>query len=320
MSGSGPTPRHGLVLGAGGVLGFTWMVAALHAWEQRTGVDARDVEVRIGTSAGSILAGLLGIGVSVEVILRHQQGRSLIGDAVVDWDYDIDSGSTRPTLPRPGLGSPSLLLAVARHPRRIPPLAVMSAVLPRGQAHLDPVARMLARLSPGDAAWPERETWIVAMDYETGRRAVFGREGSPPARLSEAVQASCSIPGWYAPVRIGRHSFVDGGTLSPTSADLLAGAGLDQVTVLAPLGALEPDRPRAPLAVLERRWRRVSTRRMLREVEKVQTGGTEVAIRCPGPAELTAMGANLMDHRRRRRVLEVALRTQSGAAGSVRSG
>lgn len=299
----------GIVLGAGGVLGFTWSVAALHAWEQETGLDARDADVRVGTSAGSILAGLLGLGVGTDAILRHQLGTQRADDPNVDWDYEVDAGSPRPPLPRLGLGSPGLLLATARHPRRIPPLAAMSAVLPRGQASLTPVGRMLDRLNQVEDGWPERDTWIVAMEYATGHREVFGRLGSLPARLTEAVQASCSIPGWYHPVQIGRHSYVDGGTLSTTSVDLLAGAGLDEVVVIAPMASRVYDHPRSPLTLLERRWRRVTTRRVMREIAKVEATDTRVRLLCPGPSDLAAMGANLMDHRRRRTVLDIALQS-----------
>lgn len=300
--------RHGIVLGAGGVLGLTWSVAALHAWEQETGLDARDADVRVGTSAGSILAGLLGLGVDTDTILRHQLGTSLAEDRDVEWDYDVDGSGTRPPMPRPGLGSPGLLLSVLKHPRRIPPMAAMSALMPRGQANLAALERMLERLGEG-VSWPERDTWIIAMDYATGHREVFGRRGSPTTRLSQAVQASCSIPGWYQPVRIGRRSYVDGGALSSTSADLLAGAGLDEVVVIAPMAAQSYDRPTSTLAKLERRWRRSTTRRVLQEIEMVQAGGTGVRFLSPGPADLSAMGANLMDHRRRLAVLDTALRT-----------
>ena len=61
---SGAT-RRGLVLGGGGVLGAAWMVGALQALEDEIGVDVREFEAFIGTSAGSILAALLGSGVSV---------------------------------------------------------------------------------------------------------------------------------------------------------------------------------------------------------------------------------------------------------------
>jgi len=303
--------RHGIVLGAGGVLGFTWSVAALHAWEQETGLDARDADVRVGTSAGSIVAGFLGLGVSTDTILRHQLGTSLEDDRNVEWDYDVDGGRSRPPLPKLGFGSPGLLLAVLKHPRRIPPLAAMSGILPRGQARLDPLERMLDRLAEGAQDWPDRDTWIVAMDYATGNREVFGRPGSLPARLSQAVQASCSIPGWYHPVTIGRRSYVDGGALSSTSADLLAGAGLTDVLVIAPMASRHVDRPRSPVARLERRWRRLTTKRVLREIATVQATDTRVRLLCPGPVDLVAMGANLMDHRRRRAVLDTALRSAS---------
>jgi len=301
--------RHGIVLGAGGILGFTWSVAALHAWEQETGLDARDADIRVGTSAGSILAGMLGLGVSTDTILRHQLGTSLEDDRNVEWDYELDGGRTRPPMPRLGLGSPGLLLSVLRHPGRLPPLAAMSGILPRGQGSLAPLERMLERLSDGADEWPERDTWIVTMDYATGNRRVFGRPGSPPARLSQAVQASCSIPGWYHPVKIGRHSYVDGGALSSTSVDLLAGAGLGEVLVIAPMVSRAYDRPRSPIAILERRWRRLTTKRVLREIAKVEAAGTRVRLLCPGPADLAAMGANLMDHRRRRAVLYTAMRS-----------
>ncbi|MBA3339904.1 MAG: patatin-like phospholipase family protein [Geodermatophilaceae bacterium] len=301
--------RHGIVLGAGGVLGFTWSVAALHAWEQETGLDARDADIRVGTSAGSILAGLLGLGVGTDTILRHQQGASLAEDRNLEWDYDVDGGGTRPPLPKLGFGSPGLLLSVLKHPGRIPPLAAMSGIMPRGQASLAPLERMLERLAEGSSDWPERDSWIIAMDYATGDREVFGRLGSPKARLSQAVHASCSIPGWYRPVRIGRRSYVDGGALSSTSVDLLAGAGLGEVVVIAPMAARSYDRPSTTLAKLERRWRRSTTKRVLQEIATVQASGTYVRLLCPGPADLVAMGANLMDHRRRLAVLDTAMRT-----------
>jgi len=297
------------VLGAGGVLGFTWSVAALHSWEQETGLDARDADVRVGTSAGAILAGLLGLGVGTDTILRHQLGKALADDRNVDWDYDVDGGSGRPPLPRPGLGSPGLLLQVLRRPGRIPPLAAMSGLLPRGRASLAPLERMLEGLADDSVDWPERDSWIVAMDYLTGAREVFGRPGSKNARLSEAVQASCAIPGWYRPIKIGNRSYVDGGALSSASVDLLAGAGLDEVVVIAPMVSRFYDRPRSPLARLERRWRRLTTRRVLREIAAVEATGTHVRLICPGPVDLAAMGANLMDHRQRRAVLDTAMRS-----------
>lgn len=314
--------RRGIVLGAGGVLGFTWSVAAVHTWERETGCDARDADVRVGTSAGSILAALLGLGLGTDVILRHLLGSERADDPDVDWDHDVDGGRALPPLPRLGLGSPGLLFTVLKHPRRLPPLAALTAVLPPGLVSLTPVERMLRGLHEDDRPWPVRDTWIVAMDYANGHREVFGRPGAPTARLTDAVQASCAIPGWYKPVSIGHHSYVDGGALSSTSADLLAGAGLEEVVVIAPMVSRHLDRPRSPVTRLERRWRRATSRRVLGEIAAVEEAGSRVRLLCPGPADLAAMGGNLMDHSRRRAVLDTALASSVGhlAAGRTEWG
>jgi NTE family protein len=316
MTADGDRVRRGLVLGAGGVLGLTWMIAALHALEAEEGFDARHVEVCIGTSAGSVLAALLGCGIGVDVALRHQQGIPAPADPDISWDYDRDSGGAVPPRPGFGLGSPRLLLEAARHPRRVPPMAAFSAALPRGRGTLLPLHGMVEFVSeplPG-GGWPVApSTWIVAMDYATGTRTVFGRDGAPPATLADAVTGSCAIPGWYAPVVIDGRPYVDGGTLSPTSLDLLAGAGLDEVFVLAPMASFAYDRPRAAMARAERRWRRLVSRRVLADAELLRAAGTAVTLLGPGPDDLRAIGANLMDPRRRQAVLATALRTSTEA-------
>lgn len=312
--------RRGLVLGAGGVLGFAWMIGALAALETEEGFDARDVEICVGTSAGSVLAALLGCGVSVEEMLRHQQGIPTPGDIDIGWDYDRDSGGALPPRPRLGLGSPDLLRRIARHPRQVPPLVVLSAVLPRGRGTQEPLRRMIDRVSrtlPAGAAgppWPTQpQVWVIAMDYSGGRRVAFGRDGAPPATLAAAVTASCAIPGWYAPSVIDGRRYVDGGTTSPTSLDLLAGRGLDEVHVLAPMASFAYDRPCSPVARAERRLRRTVSRRVLAEATKVRAAGTEVILLGPGPEDLEAIGANLMDPRRRTAVLATSLRTSAEA-------
>lgn len=316
MTADGDRVRRGLVLGAGGVLGLTWMIAALRSLEAEEGFDARDVEVCIGTSAGSVLASLLGCGIGVDVALRHQQGIPAPADPDISWDYDRDSGGAVPPRPGFGIGSPRLLLEAARHPRRVPPMAAFTAALPRGRGTLLPLHRMVKVVSEPlpDGGWPDApSTWIVAMDYAAGTRTVFGRDGAPPATLADAVTASCAIPGWYAPVEIDGRPYVDGGTLSPTSLDLLVGAGLDEVYVLAPMASFAYDRPRAALARAERRWRRLVSRRVLADAEVLRASGTAVTLLGPGPEDLQAIGANLMDPRRRQAVLMTALRTSAEA-------
>lgn len=305
--------RRGLVLGAGGVLGAAWTIGALHAVSEVEGFAPQDCDVVVGTSAGSVLAALLGSGLTVEDLLAHQRGIPLPHTVGADWAYDSATGGALPPRPRLSLGSPALLRRSVIHPRELPPLAVLAALTPAGTGTLAEVGRMVSAVA-APHGWLAREgVWVVAMDFDTGRRVAFGREGAPPARLDEAVTASCAIPGWYAPVSIGGRRYVDGGTLSTTSADLLAGEGLDEVYVLAPMAAFQADRPRELAARLERRVRRQVTRRLLGEAQKVSRGGASVTVLAPGPEDLEQIGANLMDPSRRLAVLETSLRTSEGA-------
>ena len=305
--------RRGLVLGAGGVLGAAWTIGALSALREEYDWEPGDAEVLLGTSAGSVLVGALACGVGVQTLRNHQQGVVVEGDPGLEYDHDTASGGALPPLPRPGIGSPKAVLRTALRPRRVTPMTALSAVLPQGRGTMEPVGQLVDGVLP-DGGWaPHPRTWIVATDYDTGRRTVFGREGAPPAQLREAVMASCSIPGWYAPVRIGGRRYVDGGTCSPTSLDLVARLGLDEVVVLSPMTSLEYDTPSAVASRVERRFRRVVTKRLIGEVKKVAATGTRVTLLGPGPDDLEAIGANLMDPRRRERVLETSLRTSAEA-------
>jgi NTE family protein len=307
------TTRRGVVLGAGGVLGFSWAVGALTALEQSTGIDTRDAEVLVGTSAGSVTAALLGSGVAVETMLRHQQGMVVEGDPRIEYDYDSDSGGALPPPPKPFPGSAGLLMRNVLSPRRVTPMALLSGVLPAGRGTIRPVGHLVENVIPAGEWAPHPATWIVAMDYQSGRRVPFGRSGSPAAGLSEAVMASCAIPGWYAPIDIGGRRYVDGGACSATSLDLLAPLRLDEVVVVAPMASYRTDSPTSVAGRLERRLRALVTKRLEREAEKVRRAGTRVTILAPGPEDLAAIGSNLMDHRRRERVLAMSLRTSEAA-------
>src|SRR5829696_4003006 len=99
----------GLVLGSGGVLGYTWLVAAVNTWAEHTGRDPRQVDLLVGTSAGAVVAAGLAAGQAPEAMLRHLRGEPGEDDASVEWDHDrsprgvaANGGVLR------GIGSPTL--------------------------------------------------------------------------------------------------------------------------------------------------------------------------------------------------------------------
>jgi len=302
-----------VVLGAGGVLGAAWTIGALAAVQDSRGFDPRDAEVLVGTSAGSVLAGFLGCGIGVDVLLDHQRGIVHPDAPDIDFDPDTDSGGALPPLPRLGIGSPRGVLNTALRPWKATPMSALSAILPQGRGSLEPVANLVDAVCPRGAWAGHPQTWIVAMDYDSGRRVAFGRDGAPHAGLRDAVTGSCAIPGWYAPVRIGGRRYVDGGACSPTSLDLVASMGLDEVIVLSPMTSLDYDRPDTVAGRIERRFRRLVTKRLIGEAKKVAASGTKVTLLGPGAQDLDVIGANLMDPRRRAQVLETSLRTSADA-------
>jgi NTE family protein len=304
--------RRAFVFGGGGVLGFAWIVGALTAIQHELGIEPGAGDLVVGTSAGSVIAGLLGCGVDIDTIRRHQLGMPLPEDPAITWNYDVDTGGSLPR--RPGLrpGSPRLLWDGIRQPSMVSPVVALAGLLPRGRGSLQPMHHMFESLlarTAGKGSWPARRTWIVATDYSNGRRVVFGRPGDPTANLPEAVCSSCAIPAWYAPVRIDARSYIDGGTASNASVDLVPKDEFDEVYVLAPMAALEPDSPRSPVAMVERRMRRAITKGIAGDVAVLREAGARVMLLTPGRDDLSVMGANLMNPNRRIVVLHTAMRT-----------
>ncbi len=305
--------RRGLVLGGGGVLGGAWAVGALAALKDVHGFEPSEADVIVGTSAGSVLAALLGAGATIEELSAQERGDRVETGPIAGFSWDIEAvtGGRRPGLPRLEPGSRALMLSGLNRfrRRRLPPTAFLSAFLPTGSKSLDRVAHLVEGFTPIGEWSPHEDLWIVTMDYESGERVVFGRPDAPRAPLSLAVQASCSIPAWYSPVEISGRRYVDGGAWSATSVDLVANLGLDEVYVIAPMVSFHMDRPDHLLARLERTWRVQVTKRCLSEVEVVRAGGTDVTVLGPGAEDLAAMGGNLMDAEKRIHVLQTSVRT-----------
>ena len=142
----------------------------------------------------------------------------------------------RPAGVRPGrlwlAGAAACATPVTFAPCRRPPCCRRSC--PRGAAASKRSARWCAT-SSRRAGSDRSGVTVVALDYDTGRaRAVRRRRDRRRRTSPTAVMASCAIPGWYQPVRIGEHRYIDGGAWSSTNLDLMAGLELDEVYVLAP--------------------------------------------------------------------------------------
>lgn len=258
--------RIGLVLGAGGVTGEAFHRGVLWALQEAAGFDARNAEVIVGTSAGSL------VGAS----LRCSGMAPALGVAPL-----AEARAARLPDPRP-------LLAALRRPWNARAGVLATALLPAGSRSLDAIVDGLRRRC-GDG-WPERDLYVCAVRRRDGRRVVFGMPGAPTIGVASAVAASCAIPGYFRPLVHEGETYVDGGVHSPTNADVLAGRGLDLVVVSSPM-SVERHALRAKLDLSARLlWHRyvASERRAL------ERSGTPVLAIEPGGDALRALGVNAM--------------------------
>ncbi len=318
-------PRIGLVLGAGGVLGAAWMTGALAGLQDRLPGAAADVDLVVGTSAGSVLAAALRCGASIEEMVAWQYGDAsgALGESAVLAAKD----GPLPPLPHLRLGSLPLARAALLRPHKVPPWVGASGWLPHGRGQHAALRSLVGALhwrhqqhpfrGAAPSHWVDGHTWVAAMDYDSGRHVLFGRQDAPHASLPDAVVASCSIPGWYSPAVIGGRRYVDGGIRSSTSLRALSGTNVHEVYVLAPMASTEPDHPLQPHLQIERRLRQLLTHLLVRQAKALSAEGKRVTIVTPGPRDLAVMGANLMDPRRRQGVLEVSLRTSADSLATL---
>ncbi|HEX3433023.1 MAG TPA: patatin-like phospholipase family protein [Solirubrobacteraceae bacterium] len=306
---------HALILGGGGTLGEAWMSSLLAGLEEAEDFDARSCACYVGTSAGSIVAASLAAGIAPDARLGELTGAAALAP-------DLDEQHATPL--RQAFGTAAELAGAAAAP--FASLAFASTArggallrraalrrVPQGRRSLAELGRMVEQAG---VRWDGRLR-ITALQLDSGRRVVFGAPGEPQPPVSLAVQASCAIPGVFEPVRIDGHAYVDGGAWSPTNMDAAQVGRGDVALCLNPTGSLRP----APGA-LAGAIGPLSRGAAASEALVLRGRGATVTTVNPDPASVAAFGGNLMDHSRRRAVIEaglaqgrrVAAQTQTRAA------
>jgi NTE family protein len=207
-----------LVLGGGGVAGIAWITGLLFGLSEE-GVDLRNADLILGTSAGSAVAAQLGCPLSLEELYRRQVDPAL---------------QTREITPDPRL----LQQLLEAFPTRSTPCDRAELTRKVGQWALQaPTVTEAERLCvianrlPAHN-WPDRLLRITAVDTETGETSIFDHHSGTP--LVDAVAASCAVPGVWPPVTIDGRRYMDGGIRSSDNADLAQGYA--RIAILSPNG------------------------------------------------------------------------------------
>jgi NTE family protein len=283
-----------LVLGAGGTLGEAWLRGLLGGLEAGSGLDLRDCEYFLGTSAGSIVAATLAAGKRPEAgdraarewaeaanrpeLRAGEEAERTAGDrlgAVARSAGRFGRAAATPFAP--------LALATTAPAGRLARAAVLRTS-PRPERTLGDLGGHIDRLG----ARFDGRLRIAAVDRANGRRVIFGAPEAPRATVAEAVLASCAVPWVFAPVEINGREYVDGGVWSPTNLDAVPSGRGSRVLCLIPTAG-------ATLAPL----RTASAAAAGYESMALRARGVDVRTVVPDGPSLEAVGPNLMDPSRR---------------------
>lgn len=305
-----PKRRVALVMGSGGIVGGAFHAGVLKALEDTWGVDAREVDLIVGTSAGSISGALVAAGLSPSDLFRREtrQPLSVEGERLLGAARALRSPKRAATAAFGAPMAPHVMMSALAMPGRVAPGTALASLLPRGRVPTSHVADIVRGLFGGE--WPNRvKLRVPVVDLDTGRRVVFDADG--PATPEKAVAASCAVPAVFEPVEIDGTSYIDAGVHSSDNLDVLRDEAYDLVVVSSPMGIAEmptatwpwemPTNAAMSFGAMTWGWSALRTAsRMTTECERLSLTGCEhVEIVMPASADLDAMGNNLLDPRRR---------------------
>jgi len=269
-----------LVLGGGGPVGIAWE-SGLLAGYAKAGLDLGGADFIMGTSAGSFVGARLAMGAATAELADP-----ILAEAAKAAAAPSASGTA--SRPPPDLSTLMRLMAEAQGGLGNPAEAraeigafALAAETMDEAAFIASFGRSFAGL-PEDA-WPKKPFACTAVDAVDGSFQFW--TGDSGVGVTRAVASSCSVPGVYPPVTLKGRRYIDGGMRSSTNCDMAAGYDLVVVVAVRIGGGGE---------VAER-----IAARLDEEIASLQEGGSTVVTISPNDASLAAMGANLMDFRKR---------------------
>jgi NTE family protein len=217
--------KRALVLAGGGLAGIAWETGILRGIADESPDTAKallDLDVLVGTSAGSTVAAQLGSGHGLDVLFDRQTTPS---STELNPDVGVDEITE---LFVTAMLTPNTTTAEK--------LQKIGAVALSTQTVSEAVRRdVIAQRLPSHD-WPDRVLRISAIDTANGELVMFDRNSG--VGLVDAVAASCAVPAVWPPVTIGERRYMDGGVGSSVNMALANDCAV--AVVLVPSGRSTP--------------------------------------------------------------------------------
>lgn len=227
--------KAGMALSGGALEGFLYQLGAAHALNIALGEhNLEDLDIYSGVSSGSILASMIANRVPLIEMIRAVYGTSKIlpplkSSSVFDLATKeivariFDSSSLKDKL------DPTKW--IANFIKGVP------TGFFKGEA-LKKFFETVIEAFPGttnEFSELKSRLFIGATDQDQLSHEVFGEKDKEITSISEAVRASCALPPFYTPVRIGNRRFVDGQITRTSNLELVVEKGCQLVFVIDPL-------------------------------------------------------------------------------------
>ena len=280
----------GVVLGGGGPVGIGWEAGLLLGLIQN-GVDVRNADRVIGTSAGSIVGFALSAGMDLATAPSLVRGASRQPKA--------EGAAATSNRARPGFGqlvetiaqSAAGPEAAERARAELGRMALASDTIPEDR-WVDTFSAFASR------PWPD-SFGCTAVSASTGAFRVWDQGSGVDPQL--ALASSCAVPGVFPSVTIGDDRWMDGGARDLLNADVATGCErvlvVSCVLVDIPAASLKPPMD-AFFGSIHRR------------IDGLRLSGSQVEVVGPDQEmlEVSGLGTKLMDATRTADAYEAGLR------------
>lgn len=264
-----PRRKTALVLAGGGITGFLYEVGVLTALDELAGrALSNDFDVYVGTSAGAVLAALLANGAHAAEIFAamtqneagspfYFESRDILGVGsggplrMIGQFVSATFGTLRRALR--AKQRPSFAQMFADFQEHHPPGFYSTEAL---EKTLCDRFSMLGYSHQFDKL--SRELFVTGTDIDTGEHLVFGAGEFADSHICRAVAASCAIPVFFRPIRIGDRDVVDGGVSEVCPLEIAVERGATAIVFVNPMVPIRNDRARICIPALGGQCARLS--------------------------------------------------------------
>ena len=279
-------PRVGIVLGGGGEVGIAWQLGVLDALQNEAGLDREDVEVVVGTSAGSFSGAYYTLRFDLDELVEQERRGEGASAPVAGGEKGLASIS------------PELMAALSstegtleERGQRIGELAKQARLPITSDDYVEYVSTML----PGPD-WPELDFRVTSVNAETGETVLWDAEDGVP--LAAALASSSAVPGFLPVVEIDGGFYTDAPRTS-FSKPLVDDVDLDAIIYI---GMPTPN---------------LSNTIEETALDELQADGLEV-VRIVGSEEANQVAANALDPAMRPVAVDLGIEDGQDAAAAVR--